>query len=100
MNVEDSFKEVIKAAVRPMIDEAVNKAIQELQKTEFKSDVGGIKVAEEETLLSTQMIYRHTSKQWRKDNPDRVPLPFHKAPGTKRLYFSRKELRAWMLNNE
>ena len=52
-------------------------------------DMGDINLAMEVTMLKKSTIYSHVFKN---------KIPFHKRLG--KLYFSRKELLDWIINND
>lgn len=55
---------------------------------ELKDDIIDIEGASDVTKLAKQTIYQLVSKR---------KIPYMKGKGTKRLYFSRIELREWIL---
>jgi hypothetical protein len=85
--------------LRPFIEQAIIDTLQG-NMPEKEKDAIGFEEALEELNMKSQTLYRHCSEAWRKKNPGRSYVPYHKHPGSKMLIFSRKELRTWMMNGK
>ena len=99
MNTKDPFLEAITEALEPLVDKAFRKALLELRELET-DDICILQDACEITHLTEATIYVQCSKKYRARYPDKNLIPFHKRPGSGRLYFSRKELRNWMFDGD
>ena len=94
MNDMDLIEELA-LRLKPYVQEALAQAMRGELVPEI-NDICLIDEAADFTRIAKFTIYQQTSKNWKKLNPGRVGIP-HSKRGNK-LYFSKKELRAWMMN--
>jgi len=94
----DALIHQLAKALEPAVIKAIHQALSGQTIEPEEKDIVGLHEAAKEADLAVQSVYQQTSKAWQKRNPHRTPIPHFKQG--KKLYFSRKAIRAWLQNGE